>query len=201
MIIGVTGGVGCGKSAVMNLLNTEFGVEIILADEVGHEVMAPDGEAYEEIKGYFGSDILEKNTGIIDRKVLASRVFNNKESLDKLNSIIHPAVKRRILNRIKKICENSDKEPFIAIEAALLLEDNYDEVCDTIWYIYASKKERIRRLKESRGYSDEKIASIMKNQLTEKEFRLRSDEVIDNSGDIIRTRKNLQKILDKYRCL
>lgn len=201
MIIGVTGGVGCGKSAVMNLLNTEFGVEIILADEVGHEVMAPDGEVYEEIKGYFGSDILEKNTGIIDRKVLASRVFNNKESLDKLNSIIHPAVKRRILNRIKKICENSDKEPFIAIEAALLLEDNYDEVCDTIWYIYASKKERIRRLKESRGYSDEKIASIMKNQLTEKEFRLRSDEVIDNSGDIIRTRKNLQKILDKYRCL
>lgn len=201
MIIGVTGGVGCGKSAVMNLLNTEFGVEIILADEVGHEVMAPDGEAYEEIKGYFGSDILEKNTGIIDRKVLASRVFNNKESLDKLNSIIHPAVKRRILNRIKKICENSDKEPFIAIEAALLLEDNYDEICDTIWYIYASKKERIRRLKESRGYSDEKIASIMKNQLTEKEFRLRSDEVIDNSGDIIRTRKNLQKILDKYRCL
>lgn len=201
MIIGVTGGVGCGKSAVMDLLNTEFGVEIILADEVGHEVMAPDGEAYEEIKGYFGSDILEKNTGIIDRKVLASRVFNNKESLDKLNSIIHPAVKRRILNRIKKICENSDKEPFIAIEAALLLEDNYDEVCDTIWYIYASKKERIRRLKESRGYSDEKIASIMKNQLTEKEFRLRSDEVIDNSGDIIRTRKNLQKILDKYRCL
>lgn len=201
MIIGVTGGVGCGKSAVMNLLNTEFGVEIILADEVGHEVMAPDGEAYEEIKGYFGSDILEKNTGIIDRKVLASRVFNNKESLDKLNSIIHPAVKRRILNRIKKIRENSDKEPFIAIEAALLLEDNYDEVCDTIWYIYAGKKERIRRLKESRGYSDEKIASIMKNQLTEKEFRLRSDEVIDNSGDIIRTRKNLQKILDKYRCL
>lgn len=201
MIIGVTGGIGCGKSAVMNLLNTEFGVEIILADEVGHEVMAPGGEAYEEIKGYFGRDILEKNTGIIDRKVLAARVFNNKESLDKLNSIIHPAVKRRILDRIKKIRENSDKEPFVAIEAALLLEDNYDEICDTIWYIYASKKERIRRLKENRGYSDEKIASIMKNQLTEKEFRLRSDEVIDNSGDIIRTRKNLQKILDKCRCL
>lgn len=201
MIIGVTGGVGCGKSAVMNLLNNEFGVEIILADEVGHEVMAPGGEAYEEITGYFGEDILEKNTGVINRKVLAGKVFNDKESLDKLNSIIHPAVKRRILEQIKKIRDNSDKEPFIAIEAALLLEDNYDEVCDTIWYIYADKKERIRRLKESRSYSDEKIASIMKNQLTEKEFRLRSDEVIDNSGDIIRTRKNLQKILDKYRRL
>ncbi len=201
MIIGVTGGVGCGKSAVMDLLNKEFGVEIILADKVGHEVMAPDGEAYEEIVKHFGSEILEPDTGAIDRKILGARVFNDKAGLDKLNSIIHPAVKRRIMGKIKTIRDSSDKEPFIAIEAALLLEDNYDEICDTIWYVYATKKERIRRLKESRGYSDEKIASIMKNQLTEKEFRRRSNEVIDNSGDIARTRKNLQKILDKYRGL
>lgn len=201
MIIGVTGGVGCGKSVVMDLLNKEFGVEIILADKVGHEVMAPDGEAYEEIVRHFGKEILSPDTGAIDRKILGARVFNDRAGLDKLNSIIHPAVKRRILGKIETIRNNSDKDPFIAIEAALLLEDNYDEICDTIWYIYATKKERIRRLKESRGYSDEKIASIMKNQLTEKEFRRRSDEVIDNSGDIARTRKNLQKILDKYRCL
>lgn len=200
MIIGVTGGVGCGKSVVMDLLNKEFGVEIILADNVGHEVMAPDGEAYEEIVKHFGRGILSVD-GTIDRKILGARVFNDRAELDKLNSIIHPAVKRRILGKIENIRNNSDKEPFIAIEAALLLEDNYDAICDKIWYIYATRKERIRRLKESRGYTDEKIASIMKNQLTEKEFRRRSDEVIDNSGDIARTRKNLQKILDKYRCL
>ena len=200
MIIGVTGGVGCGKSVVMDLLNKEFGVEIILADNVGHEVMAPDGEAYEEIVKHFGREILSQD-GAIDRKILGAKVFNDRAGLDKLNSIIHPAVKRRILGKIENVRKKSDKEPFIAIEAALLLEDNYDEICDTIWYIYATKKERIRRLKESRGYSDEKIASIMKNQLTEKEFRLRCDEVIDNSGNIARTRKNLQKILDKYRGL
>ena len=200
MIIGVTGGVGCGKSVVMDLLNKEFGVEIILADNVGHEVMAPDGEAYEEIVKHFGREILSQD-GAIDRKILGAKVFNDRAGLDKLNSIIHPAVKRRILGKIENVRKKSDKEPFIAIEAALLLEDNYDEICDTIWYIYATKKERIRRLKESRGYSDEKIASIMKNQLTEKEFRRRSDEVIDNSGNIARTRKNLQKILDKYRGL
>lgn len=200
MIIGVTGGVGCGKSVVMDLLNKEFGVHIILADNVGHEVMAPDGEAYGEIIDFFGKEILSAD-GAIDRKILGARVFNDREALDKLNSIIHPAVKRRILGKIENIRNNSDKEPFIAIEAALLLEDNYDEICDTIWYIYATKKERIRRLKESRGYTDEKIASIMKNQLTEKEFRRRSDEVIDNSGNIAKTRKNLQKILDKYKGL
>jgi len=199
MIIGITGGVGCGKSAVMDLLK-EFGVETILADEVGHEVMAPDGEAYEEIVATFGRDILVHESGAIDRKILGAKVFNDKKSLDKLNSIIHPAVKQRILGKIKMICK-AKADAMIAIEAALLLEDNYDEICDTIWYIYATKRERIKRLKESRGYSDEKIASIMKNQLTEKEFRRRCDEVIDNSKDISKTRKNLQKILDKYKGL
>lgn len=200
MIIGITGGVGCGKSVVMNLLREEFGAEIILADEVGHEVMAPDGEAYAAIVEYFGQSILEPATKSIDRKVLGAKVFNDKISLDKLNSIIHPAVKQRILGKIKTIYK-ANANALIAIEAALLLEDNYDEICDTIWYIYATKKERIRRLRESRGYSDEKIASIMKNQLTEREFRRRCDEVIDNSRDMSKTRKNLQKILDKYKGL
>lgn len=200
MIIGITGGVGCGKSVVMKLLEAEFGVHAIYADIVGHEVMTVNGEAYEDIISEFGNDILISGGGEIDRKKLGEIVFNDKLRLDKLNSIIHPAVKKRIINKIKYIRNNNSKA-IIAIEAALLLEDNYDAICDTIWYVYADKRTRRKRLKESRGYSDEKIDSIMKNQLTEKVFRARCDEVINNSKDIDKTRKNLQKILDKYRCL
>ncbi len=200
MIVGVTGGVGCGKSAVMDILKEEFGAEIILADNVGHEVMDPKEDSYLRIIEHFGTDMISDN-GEIDRKKLGAYVFNNEAELEVLNSIIHPAVKKRILERIEKISEESAGEPFIAIEAALLLEDNYDEICDKIIYVYADEEVRRQRLKESRGYSDDKIDSIMKNQMSEEEFTKRCDDLLDNSKDIAFTRNNLQKIVDKYKSL
>ncbi len=200
MIIGVTGGVGCGKSAVMDILKEDFGAEIILADNVGHEVMDPKEDAYLQIIEHFGTDMISDN-GEIDRKKLGAYVFNNEAELEVLNSIIHPAVKKRILERIEKISKESAGEPFIAIEAALLLEDNYDEICDKIIYVYADEEVRRQRLKISRGYSDEKIDSIMKNQMSEEEFTKRCDDLLDNSKDIAFTRDNLQKIVDKYKSL
>lgn len=200
MIIGVTGGVGCGKSTIMDMLKSDFGAEIILADNIGHEVMKPKEDVYLKIIEYFGTDMLSDN-GEIDRRKLGAYVFNNEAELKVLNSIIHPAVKKRIVNHIEKITKESVGEPFIAIEAALLLEDNYDEICDRIIYVYADEAVRRQRLKISRGYSDEKIDSIMHNQLSEEEFAKRCDDLLDNSKDIIFTRDNLQKIVDKYKSL
>lgn len=205
MIIGITGGVGCGKSAVMDMLKNEFGAEVILADNVGHEVMNPGMEAYFQIVGHFGSEILDDD-GKVDRKKLGGYVFNNKEELLYLNSIIHPAVKKRILGMIDKIqadCKEKGRQqqPLIAIEAALLLEDNYDAVCDKVIYVYADEKSRRQRLKESRGYSDEKTDSIMNNQMSEEEFTKRCDDVLDNSQNLSVTYNNLKKIVDKYKGL
>lgn len=200
MIIGVTGGVGCGKSAVMEILKNEFGAEIILADNVGHEVMLPGEEAYLQIVEHFGVDMIDDD-GSINRRKLGEVVFNNKEELEFLNSIIHPAVKKRILGRIASIQAESECEPLIAIEAALLLEDNYDEICDKVIYVYADEASRRQRLKESRGYTDEKTDSIMHNQMSEEEFMKRCDDVLDNSKNLCITRKNLQKIVDKYKGL
>ena len=200
MIIGVTGGVGCGKSAIMDMLHDRFGAEIILADNVGHEVMDPKEDAYLQIVEHFGVEMLDED-GAIDRKKLGAYVFNDKEELEFLNSVIHPAVKKKILKRIEEIEADSMEEPFIAIEAALLLEDNYDAICDKVIYVYADESVRRQRLKDSRGYTDEKIDSIMKNQMSEVEFRERCDDVLDNSKNLYFTFKNLQKIVDKYKGL
>lgn len=197
VIIGITGGVGSGKSVVMDILKEDYGAAIILADNVGHEVMAKDGAAYPAIKEHFGTGILDGMTGEIDRKKLGAYVFNNKKELQKLNSIIHPAVKKEIMERIQNI-RQKEPDKLIAIEAALLLEDNYDEICDVIWYVYADETVRRRRLREGRGYSDEKTDSVMQNQMSEAEFKCNCDDIIDNSGDIEATRKNLQKTVAKY---
>lgn len=194
MVIGITGGVGTGKSQVLSLLREEYNADVLIADEIAHILMEPGQDCYQQIIAEFGELILRENN-TIDRSRLSTLVFSNKESLKKLNQIVHPGVKKYIREQITDIyAENPEK--LIVIEAALLLEDHYEEICDEIWYIYADEVTRRKRLKESRGYSDEKINSIMKNQLSEAEFRKNCKKTIDNSGSLAKTREELKKALE-----
>lgn len=193
MVIGITGGVGCGKSTVLTILEKDFGCHIIEADKVGHLVMQR-GEAYRDIVNVFGNGILGENYEI-DRQKLGGIVFRDKEKLEKLNHIVHPAVKSYIKNEIKQV-QKADPGAVIVVEAALLIEDNYQELCDEIWYIYTKEEERFRRLEQSRGYTEEKTRSIMKNQLTEEEFLRHCDKRIDNSYDVKNTYHQIEKLFD-----
>lgn len=194
MVIGITGGVGAGKSQVLALLEQEFHAALLVADTIGHQVMEPGHRCYEWIIEEFGTDILTEEKAI-DRKKLSAIVFSDEVRLKKLNSIIHPAVKEYIRSEISRIHKEQPSR-IIVIEAALLIEDHYDEICDEIWYIYASEDIRRKRLKESRGYSDEKIDSIMKNQLSEAEFRQNCQKIINNSGTLTETLQELKKALE-----
>lgn len=177
--IGITGGVGCGKSTVLKMLCDKVDSFVIEADKVGHIVMKNGLPAYDQVINLFGKDIVDE-IGEIDRKKLAERVFDNKDLLLKLNGIIHPAVRKYILEKIE---ENTDKE-YIFVEAALLIEAGYKEFLDETWYIYASQDVRTKRLIESRGYSKEKVESIICNQLSEDDFRKSCDKIINNNGSI-----------------
>lgn len=188
-ILGITGGVGCGKSTVLDMLEKEYGAYVIQADLVAHELMEPGQTSYQAIVEHFGQAILDKD-GHIDRKALGAIVFADEEKLELLNSLTHPAVKQEIRNRIK---ENPDK--FVVIEAALLLEDHYDEICDEIWYVYAEKEVRFERLAASRGYSREKSQAMMDNQMSEEELRRRCQAVIDNSETLEDTKVALDALL------
>lgn len=193
-VIGITGGIGCGKSAVLNMLPDLCKCMVIEADKVAHEVMKKGQIAYEAIVKEFSTDILGKEKEI-DRKILGSIVFSNEEKLAMLNSIVHPMVK----TRIKEIIEEKKKEgllDFIFIEAALLLEDHYEEICNEIWYIYAPFDSRKQRLIKARGLSEEKILSIIKEQRSEEQFRRDCDKVVDNGGSIEDTRKEIVKLLE-----
>ena len=111
-----------------------------------------------------------------------------------MNSIVHPEVKEEIIRDVEEHKKAKDTELYV-LEAALLIEDGYEAVCDELWYIYASKETRISRLKETRGYSDERIADIMGAQLSDDEYIRHCRYVIDNDGDRNRAFEQIRMIL------
>lgn len=187
-IIGVTGGVGSGKTELLHYIEKNYRCRILLADEASHEVMQKGGRIYEPLVALLGSSVLDSG-GEINRKEMAARIFSHEELLGRVNALIHPAVREYILEAVAEEREKAaagaeDAVDYFFLEAALLIECGYRSVVDEMWYIYCDLAVRRERLKKSRGYSDGKIDSILSSQLTEAEFRSGSDVVIDNSGNL-----------------
>lgn len=192
MVIGITGGVGCGKSSVLHHLEEQYHAIVLEADKIAHQLMEPGEDVYRQVVAYFGTDILDGEW--IDRKKLGAIVFGNRKKLEALNEMVHPAVKQYIM-REAETYRGREKSTYAVVEAALLFEDHYEAFCDEVWYIYANEEVRFRRLQESRGYSPEKTKSIMQNQMDEKTFREKSDFVIDNSEDFTYTERQIKQRL------
>ena len=139
--IGITGGVGAGKSKILHYIEQEYPAKVLYADEIAHEQMQPKTACFQEIKQKFGSE-------------------------DIFNRIVHPAVKREIL-RIAKEERKKGKYSYLILEAALLIEEGYDAICDELWFVDTAENIRRKRLREDRGYSDEKIDAIFSSQLSD----------------------------------
>ena len=192
-VIGITGGVGCGKSAILKKLKEKYSCFIFLADDAAKELEKKGNACYESLVELLGENILGEDREIIPSK-MAEAVFENPSLLEKVNAIVHPAVKKYILDSIEEK-KNDGLYEYFFLEAALLIECGYNEVVDEMWYIFAEEEIRRMRLKNSRGYTDEKIDSIMKSQLSEAEFKAGSDFTVDNSGDIDNTMSQIYKRL------
>ena len=180
-IIGITGGVGAGKSTVLDYLREQFQAYVIQADQVGHQVMEPGEICYSQVIALFGEHILKKDK-TIDRKAVSDVVFGNEEKLKKLNGIIHPAVRQSVLEKIQ--LQKEKKTAIVVVEAALLLEEHYEKFCDKVWYVHTDREIRISRLMENRGYSREKSESIISSQAPDEYFTEHADYIIRNNGDI-----------------
>ena len=178
--IGITGGVGAGKSAILAYIREKYPCEIYLADEVAHEVKRKGTDCFRKLVKLLGEDVLDAD-GEIHKGRMAEKIFADENLLTQVNAIIHPAVQDYLLEKLQK-AKDAGKVKYFFVEAALLIESGYGNLVDEMWYVYAKKSVRKKRLKENRGYGDEKIAQIMAAQLSEKEFRKASDFVIDNSG-------------------
>lgn len=179
--IGITGGVGAGKTEVLKYLKEHCNCRIIVADELAHELREPGGVCHEQILALLGRDILSSD-GSICRSKMAEKIFSDKSLLDGVNNIIHPAVKERILE-IKDEEEKKRTIDFLFLEAALLIDDGYDKICDELWYIFVRDEVRKQRLRESRGYSEEKTDSILRSQRSDEDFRKYCKWTIDNSDE------------------
>lgn len=190
MVIGLTGGVGCGKSTVMEILKNEYDAKILIADELGHQVMKAGTEAFCQIAETFGAGILAQD-GEVDRAKLAAIVYKNDSKLKKLNAIIHPAV----IAEIEKKVTTWKAEPLVVIESAILFESGLDKLCDETWGILTDKEIRVERLMKSRGYSREKAEEIMSKQLSDEKFHELCDKTIQNDKNIENLRKHLQYLL------
>lgn len=199
-IIGLMGGVGSGKSTVADILEKEYGAHLIITDDIAKKLSEKGEESYQLIVSYFGTEILNGD-GQIDRKKLSKIVFADKEKLKKLNSFTHPLVMKRVINEIEQIKESNEhkttEEPisYVVIETALLIEAGYRNLCDTVWYVAVDEEIRKQRLMSNRGYSEEKIAAILKNQMSDKDFGDNSDIVLYNNGNIDDLRKEIKLLM------
>ena len=192
-VIGITGGVGSGKSEVLNILKRDYGAGIIEADRVAHELMEPGAESYEAVVKEFGEKILT-DEGTIDRAALGAIVFKEEEKLRLLNGLTHPNVVKEIERRMD-VMNQDPKIRLIVYEAALLTGAEFEQRFEQLWYVFAREDLRFKRLKEGRGYSDEKTASMMKSQPGEEGFRKAATHVIDNSGSLNETKQQIAEIL------
>ena len=195
MVIGITGGIGSGKSVVTSLLRDKFDAAVIDTDKIGHEVMEIGKSAYKKVVEIFGNKVIAED-GSIDRKKLGSLVFDNRELLCKLNDIIHPAVEAEVDKRIAEFTQKKYK--YIALETALLIKVRYNRKCDKVWFVYADKDIRLKRLYDNRGIDKGKAGKIFESQNTEEEFRQIADDVIDNSGSEAETEIQIKNILESY---
>lgn len=192
-IIGITGGVGAGKSEVLKLIKDNYNCIIVLADDIGNQIKEPGEPCYVPLLELLGRDILGED-GYIDKPKMAAKIFADSSLLDKVNDIIHPAVTARIME-LAANAKEENKCDYFFIEAALLIECGYNDYVDEMWYIYARPEVRRERLRASRGYSDEKIDNIMASQLSDEAFREGSDVVIDNSDDLENTKRQIAAYL------
>lgn len=195
-LIGITGGVGAGKSEILQYISRHYKCEIYLADQVAHKVKEPGQPCYEKLVELMGKSILRPD-GTIDNTIMASRIFIDRPLLIKVNELVHPAVKQYLRDRVEEAGKDPKVELFF-IEAALLIETGYKEVVDELWYIYAGEAVRRNRLQTSRGYTPEKISQIMDKQLSEEAFRNACDFVIDNSGSLEDSYRQIDEHLQSF---
>lgn len=180
-IIGITGGVGAGKTHILDFIEKKYKARIIKTDEAAEFVRTPGHPGYEKIVEFLGTEILNEDK-TINKNKMAAIIFADSEKLKKINEIMHPAVNQYVVEEIEKEKQKNEIEYFF-IESALLIENHYDEICDELWYIDTRAEVRRERLKETRGYSDEKISDIMSRQLSEEEFKKYCQVILDNNGE------------------
>jgi dephospho-CoA kinase len=188
LTIGLTGGIGSGKSTITKILG-EMGAPIIDADKVGHEIYAPAGPAYDDVVAAFGREILASDD-TIDRRKLGPIVFAEAGALQRLNSIVHPKMFVRMREMVEGLRAKGERNP-IVVEAAILIEAHWQPLFDEIWLVTAAKARVVERIERDRGLKPEQTEARIRAQLPDEERKKHSSVVITNDGTIEELREKI----------
>ncbi len=193
-VIGITGGVGSGKSLIADIMKEHYHAYLINTDQIAHALMEKGKVSYNLIVSYFGEGILN-SSGDIDRMALGNIVYQAPDKLLKLNSFTHPYV----MDYVKELIDEKGKEneKLICVETALPVQAGLKEFCDAIWYVFAPEDIRRDRLKQSRNYDEHKIDKIFKNQISDLEYRNNSTHVIINDCSREKILEQIEVLLEK----
>jgi dephospho-CoA kinase len=183
-IIGLTGNIGTGKSTIAGLLQ-DLGAEVMDADRLAHEVMAPGTAEWQQLADRFGDEVLQAD-GAVDRRRLGAIVFADPIALRDLETILHPGVRQRIRARFA-----AAERPVIVVEAIKLLEGGLYLEVDAVWVVTAPRDEQVRRLMATRGLSQAEAETRVDSQAPQAEKVARADVVIENGGDLQDTRRQV----------
>jgi len=196
LIVGLTGGVASGKSAVSRIWKEE-GTYLIDADRIARELVQPQRPAWRAIIKAFGKEVLQRD-GAIHRKRLAARVFSNPTERGSLNHILHPRIKKEIDRRLKGIGQR-DPKAIVVIDAALLIETGYYRSVDQVVIVISKKKQQVERLKRREGMNQKQAQGIIDAQISSEERMKVADFVIRNEGSLEETEKKAKEVLQKLK--
>ncbi len=192
--IGITGGIGCGKSEVCRMLE-QHGVPIIHADLVAREMMDTDEQIKSQIKGAFGNDVYQPD-GKLDRKRFAAIIFNDEKARGTVDQIVHPQVIQYQKNELEKL-ERSGKYKFAGVEAALIFEAGAEKQFDLMVVVATSEKRVIQRLMKRDGLSKEEIMKRIASQMPLAEKIKRADIVVRNDGSLDELNHEVKRLFNR----
>ena len=190
LVIGLTGGIGTGKSEAARHLKG-LGATVIEADAVGHEVYKPNTECWREVVSAFGEDVLQPN-GEIDRRKLGSIVFSSPEQLAKLNGIVHPGIAQMVTGQLDRL--RVQGTPVAVVEAALLFEAGWDSLVDEVWVTDSPVETVVQRLQARSGLSPQEVVERIDSQMDRSERLARADAVIDNASGLDELRRAVDEL-------
>ena len=188
-IIGITGGIGTGKSLVSRIA-AENGIRIIDADKIAHDITEKGSPVLEKLADAFGSDIIDED-GTLRRSLLADRAFASEESKELLDSLTHGEIKSAVAAQTEEA--RSCGEEAVIIDAPLLIESGLSEMCDYVWVVTADSETRIKRVMKRDGLTREQVIARMERQLSDDERNAAADFIIENSG----TKEDLRVIIEE----
>lgn len=191
LIIGVTGGIGAGKTAVTDEFE-KLGIEVVDADVIARQVVEPNTPALKKIVDTFGEDIIDA-AGHLRRAKLRELIFSDQNAKQKLNSIMHPAIRERLLDELTHATS-----PYVILSAPLLLENNLQQLVSRVLVVDVDENTQMTRASQRDGVTKSQISAIIKSQISRENRLASADDILDNSGDKQHIAEKVQAFHAKY---